>query len=71
MKATKKYDYLYENLILRRTPNTAQEAYLKLMCLDDLADRRDPRPEWCRGHYSKRRARIVKMYWAYKNTGIN
>ena len=70
MRPTKKYDYLRENLFLPDTPATAEETYLKLMCLDDLADRRDPRPEWCRGHYSKRRARLVKMYWAYKNAGI-
>lgn len=66
-----KYDFLYENLILRRTPKTEEEARYKLQCLDELARRLDPRPEFCRGHYSKRRARLVKMYWIYKRAEVN
>lgn len=70
-------DFLWENLILRRCPETSEQAYNKLLCLDELAARRDPleklarydplqRPMLLRP-LSKRRKRIVRMYWAFYN----
>ena len=72
-------DFLYENLILRRCPQTARQAYNKLVCLQELELRRDPvarqeqidplsrrmipRPP------SKRRKRLVRMYWAFRRMG--
>lgn len=70
-------DFLWENLILRRCPETAWQAYNKLLCLDELASRRDPlekrakydpllRPMIPRP-WSKRRERIIRMYRAFRS----
>ena len=60
-------DFLGENLRLHRTPANSQEAYNKLVCLCELETRRDPRANrFYVRPLSKRRERIVKMYWAFK-----
>lgn len=62
-----KSDFLSENLRLRRTPTTAQEAYNKLVCLCQLEQRRDPNANRLYVKpLSKRRERIVRMYWAFR-----
>lgn len=62
-------DFQGENLRLRRTPTNSKEAYNKLVCLCELEKRRDPsasmfyvRP------LSKRRKRLVRMYWAFRHS---
>ena len=62
-------DFLRENLRLRRTPANSTEAYNKLLCLRELETRRGPavcgpsaRP------LSKRRERLVRMYWAFRHS---
>lgn len=59
-----------EVLHLRQTPTNSTEAYNKLVCLRELETRRDPaaygftvRP------MSKRRERLVRMYWAFRRSG--
>lgn len=65
-----KYDFLSENLRLRRTPLNALEAYNKLKCLDELQTRRDTRNTFCPRNYSKRRERLVRMLWAFRKMEV-
>lgn len=61
-----KSDFLSESLCLRNTPTTAQEAYNKLVCLCQLEQRRDPNANrFYVKPLSKRRTRIVKIFWAF------
>ena len=63
----KNSDFLYENLILRRTPTNSTEAYNKLVCLRELEARRYPVAYDLTGRpLSKRRERIIRMYWAFR-----
>lgn len=60
-------DYQGENVLIRRTPQNSKEAYNKLICLVEQAERRDPREnKFISLPLSKRRERILKMYWAFK-----
>ena len=73
-------DFLYENLILRRCPKTARQAYNKLVCLRELEQRLDPLGKWERDDplqrrmisrpFSKRRIRMIRMYWAFRRMGV-
>lgn len=65
-----KYDFLSENLRLRRMPLNAQEAYNKLKCLDELQATRDTRNTFCPQNYSKRRERLARMLWAFRNMEV-
>ena len=60
-------DFLHENLVLRRTPITKEEAYNKLVCLRDLEIRHSINP-FVVSAPSKRRTRLFKMYSAFSNT---
>lgn len=63
-----KSDFLHENLYLHSTPTTAQEAYNKLVCLFQLEQRREPNANRALVNpLSKRRERLVRMYWAFRN----
>lgn len=60
-------DFWSENLMLRRAPKNATEAYNKLVCLMEHEQRRDPaanrfyvRP------LSKRRERLIKTFCAFR-----
>ena len=66
-----KSDFLAECVRLPRTPLDSQECYNKLVCLAEQEKRRNPNYNsfWGFQPYSKRRNRIVKMYWAYKKMG--
>lgn len=62
-----KSDFPSECLRLRRIPTTAQEAHNKLVCLHQLEQRRGPNADRLLSKpYSKRRERIVRMYWAFR-----
>lgn len=58
-------DFLAENLHLRRTPQSATEAYNKLVCLRQM-ERAHHSGQFAVYPASKRRDRITKMYWAYR-----
>lgn len=62
------YDFLHENLILRRIPENSAEAYNKLLCLIENRERRAPETmqRFLELPPSKRYRRIVRMFWIYK-----
>lgn len=61
-------DFLTENVHLRSTPQNAKQAYNKIVCLCEQETRRDPRAnKMYVATLSKRRERLVKMYWAFRN----
>lgn len=61
-------DFLTENVHLRSTPQNAKQAYNKIVCLCEQETRRDPRANRLYvAPLSKRRNRLVKMYWAFRN----
>lgn len=66
----KKYNFADEYLFLHYTPLTAQETYNKLKCLDELQARLDTRGTFCPRNYSKRRKRLVRMYWAFRKMEV-
>lgn len=60
-------DFLTENVHLRSTPQNAKQAYNKIVCLCEQETRRDPRANRLYvAPLSKRRNRLVKMYWAFR-----
>lgn len=60
-------DFLTENIHLRSTPQNAKQAYNKIVCLREQETRRDPRANRLYvAPLSKRRNRLVKMYWAFR-----
>lgn len=59
-------DFLHENLILRRTPTTKEEAYNKLVCLRELEMKRIQKASFIVPKPSKRKERIFKIYYAFK-----
>lgn len=58
-------DFLHEILILRRTPQTKEETYNKLLCLRGLETQRNGVDFFRVNKLSKRRNRLLKMYWAF------
>ena len=61
-------NFLTENVHLRHTPENAEQAYNKIVCLCEQEERRDPRAnKMYVATLSKRRERLVKMYWAFRN----
>lgn len=66
-----KYDMMLEWWKLHELPKNSKETYKKLRCLDDLEKVYDP-AGWQRRRFydakgpSKRRARLLKMFWIYK-----
>lgn len=68
MKYKGNTDFFHENLILRRTPKNAIEAYNKLVCLMEHEKKRDQKANsFYVRPFSKRRERIVKMFLAYSH----
>ena len=68
----KNSDFLSENLRLRRMPQSAEQAYNKIVCLCENEQRRHPNANRLYGApLSKRRERLVKMYWAFQRTEQN
>lgn len=60
-------DFLTENVHLWSTPQNAKQAYNKIVCLCEQETRRDPRANRLYvAPLSKRRNRLVKMYWAFR-----
>ena len=60
-------DFLHEAVFLRRTPTNRIEAYNKLLCLCELEKRFDPNANsFYVRPLSKRRERLVRMYWAFR-----
>lgn len=67
-----KSDFLTENLHLRTAPKTAQEVYNKLACLCELEQQRDPNANRLYvAPLSKRRERLVNMFWAFTHAEQN
>lgn len=65
-------DFLTENVHLRSTPQNAKQAYNKIVCLCEQETRRDPRANRLYvAPLSKRRNRLVKMYWAFRKAEQN
>lgn len=59
--------FLPENVHLRRTPQNAEQTYNKLVCLCEQEEMRDPCANRLYVHpLSKRRNRLVKMFWAFR-----
>lgn len=60
-------DFLAENLHLRQTPTNKREAQNKLTCLQELAEKHDPRyhDRINLQKPSKRQKRLLRVYWAY------
>ena len=62
-------DFATECVHLRRCPLTAAEAHNKLICLCELEQRFDPNANILYVlPLSKRRKRLVNMFWAFRNT---
>lgn len=56
-----------EQLYIKQAPRNMQEAYNKLICLMQLERRFDPNANaFTVKKPSKRRERLVKMFWAFK-----
>lgn len=61
-----------EAVHIKRTPQTANETYNKLCCLIELEQMFGPRAKrMIHPPLSKRRNRLVKMYWAFRKTEQN
>lgn len=63
-----RYDFLKEYYSLWQSPKTVKEAYNKLTCLAELAERRNGVDLFRVAKLSKRRARLLKTYWAFRRT---
>lgn len=59
-------DFLHENLIIRRTPVTAAEAYNKLICLQEIEAKHNNGDMFKMFKPSKRRDRLTKIFWAFR-----
>lgn len=69
MKKNTIFDFISEYYELQKTPQTKAEAYNRLKVLDRLEKQSKYYNAWNPAPYSKRRNRLVKMFWAFDSLG--
>lgn len=71
-----KYDFISEYCRLPQAPTNETECKRKLKCLEDCKKRCPPQfahenfADWAGGKMSKRRVRLLRMYWALKSARL-